>query len=165
LGYVYIMTNRANGSIIKVGRSNDPQRRVKELNAQNYGADLGCRTWEIHTRYRSKSGLSARELENKAHNLLEKFKVHVHAMSDSELFACSPDLAKSFLEKVPATGKNNNSGTSKYQNDVIGEIKCPESGDTHYYAGQTRFNYRSKKLENLTEQEWIHAKVFYDASR
>lgn len=46
---------------------------------------------------------------------------------------------------------------------VIGQIKCPITGDTYYYANQQRFNFRTKETEDLTEQEWLNAKKLYES--
>ncbi|ENL1175844.1 GIY-YIG nuclease family protein, partial [Vibrio vulnificus] len=99
------MTNRANKHIVKVGYSNDPARRVKELNKQQYGKNLGCNNWQVHTLYRSKSGLSARALESKAHKLLSQYKINVSAISDNELFACDADTVKAILASATSNKK------------------------------------------------------------
>lgn len=157
---VYIMTNLANQHIVKVGYSNDPERRVKELNKQQYGKNLGCSSWQVHTLYRSKSGLSARALETKAHRLLSRYKISVNAISDSELFACNADTVKTILASLPSQKKQTDQAKTppkKYKGAVIGQLKCPITGDTYYYANQQRFNFRTKETEDLTEQEWLSA--------
>ena len=158
---VYIMVNISNQRIIKVGYSNNPERRVKELNKQQYGKDLGCSNWKVHTLYRSKSGLSARALESKAHKLLSRYKIKVNAISNSELFACTADTAKAVLSSAPSSTKQRQPKIKKFRGQVIGQLKCPITGNTYYYANQQRFNFSTKETEDLTEQEWLSAIRFY----
>ncbi|PHX06452.1 T5orf172 domain protein [Vibrio splendidus] len=160
---VYIMTNISNHCIIKVGYSNDPERRVKELNKQEYGKDLGCSQWQINTLYRSKSGLSARALETKAHKLLSRYQIKVSAISNSELFACTANTAKAILASAPSSTRQRKPKTKRFMGQVIGQIKCPITGDTYYYANQQRFNFRTKETEDLTEHEWLNAKKLYES--
>ncbi|EML5216443.1 GIY-YIG nuclease family protein [Vibrio vulnificus] len=162
------MTNLANQYIVKVGYSNDPERRVKELNKQQYGKNLGCNNWRVHTLYRSKSGLSARALEAKAHKLLSRYKISVNAISDNELFACSADTVKAILASAPSQKKRtyqNNTRPAKYKGAVIGQLKCSITGDSYYYANQQRFNFRTKETEDLTEQEWQSAFNLYNCQK
>ena len=111
------MSNSQNPAIIKVGYSNDPSRRVNELNKSLYGNNFGCRNWQVHTKFKSRSGLDARELERKAHNLLADYRVNSKVHPDRELFACTADKAKQILIGRSTSSRSKSNPTNSSNND------------------------------------------------
>lgn len=159
---VYIMVNRTNPKIIKVGFSNDAFRRVKELNNQLYGSQLGCYDWSIHKRYVSRSGMSASKLETVAHRLLKPYNVKVDAVSDSELFACTAEQAIAIIQTKKGSNRARNE-VPLYEHECIGSLRCPVDGDDYYYAAQKRHNLRTQVTETVSNHDWVQAKSLYNS--
>jgi hypothetical protein len=97
---VYILTNESMPETIKIGITENLERRIRELDNTSTPLPFEC--------FYAVEVQDAQTIERKIHQGLDEYRVR----PNREFFYCAPELAKSILEIAEVMGGNNVTPTS-----------------------------------------------------
>ena len=89
---VYILTNEGMPEVVKIGITDNLERRVKELDNTSTPLPFEC--------FYAVEVEDAQSIERKIHQGLDEYRVR----QNREFFYCSPEIAKSLLEIAEVMG-------------------------------------------------------------
>ena len=135
---VYILTNESMPEIIKVGITENLERRVKELDNTSTPLPFEC--------YYAVEVDNASTIEKKMHQGLDVYRVR----QNREFFSTSPEKAKSFLEIAEIMGGRNVTPT----NEIVNEFQDSQAL-LNAKKKRERFNFKIINIEPGTILEFI----------
>ena len=135
---VYILTNESMPEIIKIGITENLERRVKELDNTSTPLPFEC--------YYAVKVDDASTIEKKMHQGLDVYRVR----QNREFFNTSPEKAKSFLEIAEIMGGRNVTPT----NEIVNEFQDSQAL-LNAKKKRERFNFKIINIEPGTILEFI----------
>lgn len=138
--YVYVLTNEAfDGNWVKIGFSDDVNRRCKELRSTGIPTKFEIEYW-VAVR-------NAQHLERKVHKALAEYRIN----GDREFFSCGIDLAKDAIRNYLVHEATDESGGFFYSFDEFerGRSKIESRTDKLYSSG-----YHDGKNGQPPKLEW-----------
>jgi len=135
---VYILTNESMPEIIKVGITENLERRIKELDNTSTPLPFEC--------YYAVEVDNASTIEKKMHQGLDVYRVR----QNREFFSISPEKAKSFLEIAEIMGGRNVTPTTEIVNEVQDSQALSNAKKI-----RERFNFKIINIEPGTILEFI----------
>lgn len=135
---VYILTNESMPEIIKVGITENLERRIKELDNTSTPLPFEC--------YYAVEVDNASTIEKKMHQGLDVYRVR----QNREFFSTSPEKAKSFLEIAEIMGGRNVTPTTEIVNEVQDSQALSNAKKI-----RERFNFKIINIEPGTILEFI----------
>ena len=139
---VYILTNEAMPDIIKIGITENLERRIKELDNTSSPLPFEC--------YYAVEVKDASIIEKKMHQGLDIYRVR----QNREFFNTSPEKAKSFLEIAEIMGGTNVTPTVEIVNELQDSQALSKAKKI-----RERFNFKIINIKPGTVLEFIKDKT------
>jgi len=124
---VYILTNEGMPEVVKIGITDNLERRVKELDNTSTPLPFEC--------FYAVEVENAQSIERKIHQGLDEYRVR----QNREFFYCSPEIAKSLLEIAEVMGGKNVTPSESI-------VESPQDADALSKAHSKRANFNFSML-------------------
>lgn len=120
-GYIYIMTNESfkGRNCVKIGYSNDPEKRRKELSGTRLPFD-----YEIYATYRVKA--ASKNKDKMLHELIQSLNPDLRLTNNREFFEMTPEQAYSLLELIAQITNTEDCLEKKVKDEIKEEVFSSE---------------------------------------